>query len=64
MTEQEVIKEITSKPKFYIGIMPQSTASLFLKRFNSGSAKRSTIISFAKKYGYEVDSEISFKKVI
>lgn len=54
MTELEAINEITKEPKFYIGVMPQSTASNFLASYRKGMAKQKTINEFLNKFGYVV----------
>lgn len=60
MTEKEVIETITSKHKFYAGVMPQSTASLFLKRWREGKAKQKTVIKFMEKFGYKPIREAEY----
>lgn len=62
MTLDEVIDEITSEHKYYIGKMPQYTASRFLKTYREGTAKRSTVLEFIKKFGYVVDQPATYKK--
>jgi hypothetical protein len=57
MTEVQAIEKIISVPKYYIGIMPQSTASLFIKRWRVGNAKQKTIRAFILKFGFEIESE-------
>lgn len=52
MNQQEAIEKIISEPKWYIGIMPQSTASNFVTSFRMGMAKQKTIDSFLEKFGY------------
>ncbi|AGO48011.1 hypothetical protein Phi18:2_gp45 [Cellulophaga phage phi18:2] len=63
MTESEVINQIISQPKYYIGIMPQSTASLFVKRWREGKAKRKTIEAFCLKFGYKCETNIKYYKL-
>lgn len=52
MNQNEVIEKIISEPKFYIGKMPQSTASNFVTSFRKGMAKQSTIDNFLQLFGY------------
>ena len=52
MTKDEAIKEITRNPKWYIGVMPQSTASNFLASYKKGMSKEKTINNFLYKFGY------------
>ena len=53
MTAKEAIEEITSEPKYYIGIYPQSTAYYIVKRFHSGSITLNKLREFLNKFGYE-----------
>lgn len=62
MTLDEVIEEIVSKPKYYIGIMPQSTAANFLIRYRAGSVKTSTAERFIAKFGYSIKKPAEYKK--
>lgn len=52
MTQSEAIENIISEPKFYIGKLPQSTASNFVASWRKGMAKQKTIDSFLEKFGY------------
>ena len=52
MSKDEVIKEITKNHKWYIGVMPQSTASNFLASYKKGMSKEKTINNFLSKFGY------------
>lgn len=52
MTQSEAIEKIISEPKFYIGIMPQSTASNFIASWRKGMSKQKTIDEFLIKFGY------------
>lgn len=61
MTIKEAIKEITSKPKYYIGIMPQSTASAIIKRHREGTVKKKTLDKFLEAFGYELEGEEQWK---
>lgn len=56
MTEQEAIEEIISEPKFYVGKMPQSTASNFVASYKKGMAKKKTIDKFLEIFGYCVST--------
>jgi len=53
MTIDEVLKEITSTPKYYIGIMPQSTAARIGIAIRRHTAKPATIKRFFNSFGYE-----------
>lgn len=63
MTEQEAIEEITSELKWYIGVMPQSTASNFIQSYRRGMAKKKTINKFLRKFGYEIKQEEQWEKI-
>ena len=52
MNEEEVINKIVSQPKYYIGVMPQSTASNFIASYRKGMSKQKTIDNFIAKFGY------------
>ncbi|MNL45368.1 hypothetical protein D3C87_1680090 [compost metagenome] len=52
MTQDEAISLIISEPKFYIGIMNQSTASNFIASWRKGMSKQKTIDEFLSKFGY------------
>lgn len=52
MTQTEAIEKIISEPKFYIGKLPQSSASNFVTSFRKGMAKQKTIDSFLELFGY------------
>lgn len=62
MTQSEAINLIISKPKFYAGIMPQSTASGFVTRYKAGIVKQKTIEEFLKKFGFEKVEEAKYCK--
>ena len=62
MSKDEVIKEITKNHKWYIGVMPQSTASNFLASYRKGMSKEKTINSFLSKFGYELKTESQWEK--
>lgn len=63
MTEKEAIEEITSELKWYIGVMPQSTASNFIQSYRKGMAKKKTINKFLRKFGYEIKQEEQWEKI-
>lgn len=63
MTLDDAIEAIISEPKYYIGVMPQSTASNFVIRWRAGCVKRSTAESFISKFGYHLCREAEYKKV-
>ena len=63
MNEKEAMDQVTSTVKFYVGIIPQSTASNFLKRYRQGKTKQSTVVNFLKKFGYIVDQKITYRKI-
>lgn len=52
MTQDEAIETIISEPKFYIGVMHQSTASNFIASWRKGMSKQKTIDEFLSKFGY------------
>lgn len=52
MNEQEVIKELQTKVKPYIGIMQQGTYSNTIIRYKNGLLKPSTLHGFLEKMGY------------
>lgn len=60
MTQSEAIEKIISEPKFYIGKLPQSTASNFVASFRKGMAKQSTIDNFLQLFGYVKISEAQY----
>lgn len=62
MTEQEAINEIIKESKFYIGVMPQSTASNFLASYRKGMAKQKTINEFLHKFGYTIIRDVEWGK--
>jgi len=63
MTIDEVIREITSKHKFYIGVMSQPAAGMFLKRYQEGTARHETVLKFIESFGYEVDNPATYKLI-
>ncbi|MFA6087478.1 hypothetical protein [Mucilaginibacter sp.] len=62
MTLQEAIADITKTPKWHIGKMKQSTASMTVKAIRAGDAKPKTIKNFMSLFGYEVEREMLWKK--
>lgn len=62
MTQDEAIEQIISETKFYIGKMPQSTASNFVASYRKGMAKQKTIDSFLEKFGYVKTQEAQWEK--
>lgn len=63
MNELDVIKEITSPLKWYIGKRSQSWASQFVRNYKNGTAKRSTVMKLICDFGYEVKSPAKFGKI-
>lgn len=63
MTQDEAISQIIKEPKYYIGVMNQSTASNFVASWRKGMSKQSTIDSFLKKFGYVKEREAEYKKL-
>lgn len=63
MTQDEAIHKIISKPKFYIGVMPQSTASNFVISWKKGMVKQKTIESFLQTFGYVLDKPATYKEI-
>lgn len=53
MNQSEAIEKIISEPKFYIGKLPQSTASHFVASYRKGMSKQKTIDEFLQLFGYE-----------
>ena len=62
MTQNEAIEKIISEPKFYIGVMNQSTASNFVASWRKGMSKQITIDKFLSKFGYSKVSEAQYEK--
>lgn len=63
MTQDECIEEIISEHKFYIGIMPQSSASNFVASWRKGMIKQKTIESFLAKFGYVLETPAQWTKI-
>ena len=57
MSNEEVINEIISEPKYYIGVINQSTASRTIKRFRDGTITLNKLNEFIAKFGYVKRSE-------
>lgn len=62
MNEKEVIRAIISQPKYYVGIMPQSTAANFIASYRKGMAKQKTINAFIAKFGYKKIKDAKYGK--
>ena len=62
MSEKEAIDQITSEHKWYIGKIPQSTASNFLASYRKGMAKQKTIDNFLEIFGYTVSAPTQWVK--
>lgn len=62
MTTDTAIANITSKKKWYEGVLKQSYASSFVNRFAQGTLKQKTIERVLRDFGYE-GSFNSWKKV-
>lgn len=62
MTQSEAIEKIISEPKFYIGKMPQSTASNFVACFKAGMSKQKTIDNFLETFGYVKIKEAEYAR--
>lgn len=62
MTQNEAIEKIISEPKYYIGVMPQSTASNFVASWRKGMSKQKTIDDFLMKFGYVKVQEAQYQK--
>jgi len=63
MTETEVINEITKEPKWYLGVLEQSTASNFIQSYRKGMSKQKTIDAFIQKFGYKCVTEKTYVKL-
>lgn len=60
MNQNEAIEKIISEPKFYIGKLPQSTASNFVASYRKGMSKQKTIDEFLRLFGYEKTMEAQY----
>lgn len=63
MTIQQAIEEITSTPKYYVGVMPQSTASTIVRRYKKGTVKKKTLNEFLTAFGYELKQPEQWRKI-
>lgn len=63
MTKEEVIQEITSKPKYYAGICEQAYASNVIRAIKAGTCKPETEKVFFTMFGYEINTPALFKKL-
>lgn len=61
MNQSEAIEKIISEPKFYIGKLPQSTASHFVASYRKGMSKQKTIDEFLQLFGYSKVSEAQYE---
>lgn len=62
MTQDEAIKEIISKPKYYVGKMKQAKAASFVMRWRAGSAKQKSINNFLEAFGYKKVEEAKYSR--
>ena len=62
MNQNEAIEKIISEPKFYIGKLPQSTASNFVASYRKGMSKQKTIDEFLQLFGYVKIEEAKYEK--
>lgn len=51
-TSGQVIKEITSEHKWYIGVLSQSMGWRFMNSWKKGKLKPSTVAKVIKNYGW------------
>ncbi len=58
MTTYEVINDLKSRTKPYIGIIPQSTYSRTIRDIQNGNCKQKTMQLFFNKFGYELNQVI------
>ena len=63
MKIEEVIEEIISEHKWYIGKIGQSASSRFVKKFRAGKASLKYMNYLAELYGYEISEPAKYKKV-
>lgn len=61
MNQSEAIEIIISEPKFYIGKLPQSTASHFVASYRKGMSKQKTIDEFLQLFGYVKVKEAQYE---
>jgi len=62
MNQNEAIEKIISEPKFYIGKLPQSTASNFVASWRKGMSKQKTIDEFLHLFGYVRTAEAQYEQ--
>ena len=62
MTTCEVLNDLKSRTKPYIGIIPQSTYSRTIRDIQNGNCKYKTMQLFFAKFGYE-QNEITWKRL-
>jgi hypothetical protein len=65
MTAIEAVNDIIKTPKYYTHANPpmvQSTAYRIVTSIKAGMAKLDTETAFLKAFGYEVVSQIQYKK--
>lgn len=62
MTTNELMKHLTSEPKFYAGKMGQSTAGMIKRRWFRKEIKLSTLEWFFGKFGYRI-AGITWEKI-
>jgi hypothetical protein len=61
MTAQEVFKEITNKPKWYVGYTTPQNASNIKRRFDAKSLEFETLQNMFNHFGYYLNA--SWNKV-
>lgn len=64
MTENEVITELNSQIKPYIGIMHQGTYSNYMTRYKFGILKPSTLCKFLNQMGYFKENGLWIKNKV
>ena len=64
MNQNEAIEKIISEPKFYIGKIPQSTASNFVASWRKGLSKQKTIDSFLETFKYVKIKDAEYEQKI
>lgn len=57
MTDKEVFKEITSKPKWYAGYISPQSATNLKARFNDGKVRLDTLVGMFEHFGYKLEKE-------
>jgi len=53
MNEKQVIQDLRKQPKPWIGVIPQSTFSSTITRYEAGLLKPRTLENFFTKMGYK-----------